>query len=115
MAMQIVSALFDDYNKAVNAVERLKRVGFTESEISIVGGDSAARNASSSTQLDDDASGAAKGATTEMWVCTTSNEVKSMRAPSSRDPARITRTGPACWSLPIEVEVSTVTSSPRSC
>lgn len=64
-----ITAMFDDYDRATDAVSRLKTLGIPESDISIVGrsatgSDTAGYSTSSTTDADDTGSGTAKGATT---------------------------------------------------
>jgi stress response protein YsnF len=64
MQRQTVSAMFDNYTAATQAVRRLKEAGFQDSEISIVGkNDSPGPQATSTTTDADEASSAGAGAT----------------------------------------------------
>jgi hypothetical protein len=56
-----ITALFDDYDAAVEAVSRLKQAGITDADISLVSG-SEKHRARSSDADDDDVSDAGKGA-----------------------------------------------------
>jgi Domain of unknown function (DUF2382) len=57
-----VTALFDDYDHAVEAVRRLKQAGIPEAQISLVSGREEQRSSTTSDTDDDDVSDAGKGA-----------------------------------------------------
>src|SRR5690348_14560578 len=57
-----VTALFDDYDDAVEAVRRLKQAGIPDSQISLVSGSEKHRSSGTSNGDDNDVSDAGKGA-----------------------------------------------------
>jgi uncharacterized protein (TIGR02271 family) len=57
-----VTALFDDYDDAVEAVRRLKQAGIPDAQISLVSGSEKHRSSSTADADDDDVSDAGKGA-----------------------------------------------------
>ena len=63
MTKRTITALFDDYADAADAVSQLKEAGIPEADISLVGGDARSRTSSSAaTNDDDDDNDAGKGA-----------------------------------------------------
>jgi len=57
-----ITAFFDDYDDAVEAVSRLRQAGITDADISLVSGSEKHRSATRSNADDDTASDAGKGA-----------------------------------------------------
>src|SRR4029453_7596215 len=60
--MRTITALFDDYDDAVEAVRRLKQAGITDADISLVSGSEKHRASTRSDADDDTVSDAGKGA-----------------------------------------------------
>ena len=61
---QLISAMFDDYQAATNAVQRLKSAGIPSDDISIVGGNQEMRSGSAPLSTDHEGSAAGTGAAT---------------------------------------------------
>src|SRR6476646_2749101 len=61
---QLISAMFDDYQAASKAVQRLKAAGIPSDDISIVGGNQEMRSGSAPLSRDDESSAAGTGAAT---------------------------------------------------
>jgi hypothetical protein len=57
-----ITALFDDYDDAVDAVTRLKEAGIPDAQISLISGREEQRSSTTSAADDDDVSDAGKGA-----------------------------------------------------